>query len=75
MSMKVLGVDPGEKRIGLAISDPTGTLARPLRVIKHQAREEDAKQIAVAAVEEGAQMIVVGQPLSSDGTVGPQARK
>ena len=73
--MKVLAVDPGEKRIGLAISDPTGTIARPLRVLKHQARQEDARQIAAAALEEGAQMIVVGQPLASDGTVGHQARK
>ena len=73
--MKVLAVDPGEKRIGLAVSDPTGTIARPLRVIKHQAREEDAKQIVAAALEEDAQMIVVGQPLDSDGEVGPQARK
>lgn len=73
--MKVLAVDPGEKRIGLAVSDPTGTIARPLRVIKHQAREKDAKQIVAAALEEDAQMIVVGQPLDADGTVGPQARK
>ena len=73
--MKVLAVDPGEKRIGLAVSDPTGTIARPLRVIKHQVREEDAKQIVAAALEEDAQMIVVGQPLDADGAVGPQARK
>lgn len=73
--MKVLAVDPGEKRIGLAISDPTGTLARPLRVLKHQAREADARQIAAVAVAEDARMIVVGQPLDADGLVGPQARK
>jgi putative Holliday junction resolvase len=73
--MKVLAVDPGEKRIGLAVSDPTGTLARPLRVLKHQARDEDARKIACAASEENAQMIVIGLPLDSDGSVGPQARK
>ena len=73
--MKILAVDPGEKRIGLAVSDPTGTLARPLQVLKHQSREEDAKRIAAAAREEGARMIVVGQPLDSEGMVGPQARK
>lgn len=73
--MKILAVDPGEKRIGLAVSDPTGTLARPLRVLKHLARDEDARRIAAAAVEEDAEMIVIGQPLDSDGSVGPQARK
>lgn len=73
--MKVLAVDPGEKRIGLAISDPTGTLARPLRVFKHLARDEDARQIVAAALEENVDRIVIGQPLDSEGAVGPQARK
>lgn len=73
--MKVLAVDPGEKRIGVAISDPTGTIARPLCVIKHQARETDAEKIAEIARAEGAALIVVGQALDSDGAVGHQARK
>lgn len=73
--MKILAVDPGEKRIGLAISDPTGTIARPLTVIKHQAREEDAKKIVEIACDEGIEVIVVGQALDSNGEVGHQARK
>lgn len=73
--MKVMSVDPGEKRIGLAISDPTGTLARPLRVIEHEVRGKDAQRIAAIAVDEGAGMIVVGQALNADGEIGPQARK
>lgn len=73
--MKILAVDPGEKRIGLAISDPTGTIARPLRVIPHQAREEDAQKIVEIACSEGAEAIVVGQALDSNGEVGHQARK
>ena len=73
--MKILAVDPGEKRIGLAISDPTGTIARPLTVIKHQAREEDAKKIVEIACDEGIEVIVVGQALDSSGEVGHQARK
>ncbi len=73
--MKVLAVDPGEKRIGLAISDPTGTIARPLNVIKHQARSEDARKIVHIAKEEDARLIVIGQPLDSTGNVGHQARK
>jgi putative Holliday junction resolvase len=73
--MKVLAVDPGEKRIGLAISDPTGTLARPYSILKHVSRPENARRIAESAMQEGASLIVVGQPLDSMGEVGPQARK
>jgi putative holliday junction resolvase len=73
--MKVLAVDPGEKRIGLAISDPTGTIARPLQVLKHQSREKDARAIVELALLEKAALIVVGQPLDSEGRVGFQARK
>jgi len=73
--MKVLAVDPGEKRIGVAISDPTGTIARPLCVIKHVAREADAERIAEIAQAEGVAMIVVGMALDADGEVGHQARK
>ncbi|MCB2202534.1 Holliday junction resolvase RuvX [bacterium] len=73
--MKVLAVDPGDKRIGLAVSDPTGTLARPLSILKHISRPENARRIAETAAQEGASLIVVGQPLNSMGEVGPQARK
>ncbi len=73
--VKILAVDPGEKRIGLAISDPTGTIARPLCVVIHQSRAKDAEKIAEIARDEGVTMIVVGQALNSDGEVGHQARK
>jgi putative holliday junction resolvase len=73
--MKVLAVDPGEKRIGLAISDPTGTIARPLCVVKHTARDADADRIAEIAQAEAAALIVVGQALDADGGIGLQARK
>ncbi len=55
-----LAVDPGEKYLGLAVSDPTGRLARPLRVLRHQSHREDAAAIAQAAREVGARAIVVG---------------
>ena len=75
MSGRILGVDPGEKNIGLAISDPTGTIANPLTVIKHIARVEDAGKIVEIANEHGAGLIVVGQPLDSEGEIGASARK
>jgi putative Holliday junction resolvase len=73
--MKILSVDPGEKRIGLAISDPTGTIARPLCVIKHVSRQLDAEKIAEISAEEGVELIVIGQALDANGEIGHQARK
>lgn len=73
--MKVLAVDPGDKRIGLAVSDPTGTLARPLSVIQHTSRDENAEKIVSIAEEEGAALIVVGWALDSEGEVSHRARK
>lgn len=65
--MRVLGVDHGEKRIGLAISDPTGSLSRPLSVLKHVSRAVDAAQVAAVAAEQGAECIVVGQSFDEEG--------
>lgn len=65
--MKVLGVDHGEKRIGLAISDATGNLARPLSVVKHVSRAVDAAQVAATAAEQEAECIVVGQSFDEHG--------
>src|SRR5450759_2514819 len=75
MKKRVLAVDPGEKRIGTAISDPTGTIANPLKVIIHVSRSVNAAQIAQLASEHEAECIVVGQVLDDDGGIGPAARK
>jgi putative Holliday junction resolvase len=71
---RVLAVDPGEKRLGIAISDPTGTIARPLAVIKHVSRLVDAAAVAQLANEHEAVRIVIGQALDADGQPTPQAR-
>jgi putative Holliday junction resolvase len=65
--MRILAIDHGEKRIGLAISDPTGTIANPLTVIKHVSRAIDAAQVATIASEHKAGLIVVGQSFDDDG--------
>ena len=57
--MRILAIDPGEKRLGLAISDPTGTIARPLKIIKHISRNVDAKTIAGIAFDEEVGLIIV----------------
>lgn len=73
--MRILAVDPGEKRLGIAISDPTGTIANPLTVIQHVGRAVDAAQISQLAQDQGAGLIVVGQALDEDGQPGPQGRR
>lgn len=75
MSKRILGVDPGEKRLGIAVSDLSGTIASPLTVIQHEARAVDAARIVQLAVEQEAVLIIVGQALDADGEVGPQGRK
>jgi putative Holliday junction resolvase len=73
--MRILALDPGEKNIGVAISDPSGTIANPLTVVKHAARAIDAAVIAQLAHEHEAGLIVVGQPLGSDGEETPASRR
>ena len=75
MKTRILAVDPGEVRIGLAISDPTRTIARPLKVITHTARQQDAEAILAEAEAWEAGVIVVGVALDLEGEIGPQARQ
>ncbi len=65
--MRVLAIDHGEKRIGLAISDQTGTIANPLTVIKHVSRAIDAAQVATIASENEVGLIVIGQSFDEEG--------
>jgi putative Holliday junction resolvase len=73
--MKILGVDHGEKRIGIAISDSTGTIAGPLTVIKHVSRAVDAAQVAAITSEHDAKLIVVGQSFDEGGTPNLAGRR
>ena len=65
--MRILAVDHGEKRIGLALSDPTATIASPLTVIKHTSRLMDAAQVANIASENSVELIIIGQSFDEDG--------
>jgi putative Holliday junction resolvase len=73
--MKVMAIDPGDVRIGLAVSDDTGTIARPLKVLKHRSRREDARTILREAEAHVVEHIIVGVALDINGEYGPQARK
>lgn len=72
--MRVLALDVGGRRIGVAVSDPTGTLARPLTTLTRRGHLEDAAVVASLAAREGAGLVVVGLPITLRGEVGPQAR-
>jgi putative Holliday junction resolvase len=67
--MRVLAIDHGEVRAGTAICDPSGTIVRPLGVVS----PPDAVEAARVAAAEGAELIVVGVPVSLDGTERDQA--
>lgn len=73
--MRILAVDPGEKRIGLAISDEGGSIANPLAVINHVARAVDAARVAQAATEQRAGLIIVGQSFDEDGNPNLAGRR
>jgi putative Holliday junction resolvase len=70
---KVLALDYGAARTGVAISDATGTLARPLTVVERAATEAGLRQLAELVAAEGAERIVVGLPLTLRGEQGAQA--
>ncbi len=73
--MRVLGIDLGERRIGVAVSDSDGTVASPYVVIERSGdATRDHAEIARIVTEVGASTVVVGLPLSLDGTLGPAAR-
>ena len=73
--MRVMGIDLGTRRIGLAISDEGGRLATPAGILERSAdRASDHARLAGAAAEMGAEEVVVGLPLSLSGGLGPAAR-
>lgn len=70
---RVLAIDYGRKRLGLAVSDETQTLARPLRTLERKNRAADLKRLREIAREQQARRIVVGHPLRVDATRGAMA--
>lgn len=73
--MRVMGLDLGEKRIGVALSDPDGILATAFTVLEHRNNRATLQAIMDIIQAEGAQEVVVGLPRSLDGSLGPQGQK
>jgi putative Holliday junction resolvase len=71
--VKVMALDYGSARTGVAVSDPTGTLARPLGVVERAATKGGLAELARLVREEGVERVVVGLPLTMRGTRGEQA--
>ena len=75
--MRVVGLDLGERRIGVAVSDASGTLARPLKTIERSGSDGEAVEqlyalVAEVAAEDGVGSVVVGMPARLDGSPSPQ---
>jgi putative holliday junction resolvase len=73
--VKVLALDYGSARTGVAVSDPTGTLARPLRIVRGASSDEGLRELAELVRAEEAERVVVGLPLTLRGELGKQAEE
>jgi putative Holliday junction resolvase len=73
--VKVLALDYGSARTGVAVSDPTGTVARPLGVVERAATEAGIARILELVREEDVERIVVGLPITLRGERGSQAEE
>ena len=74
-SMRALGIDFGEKRIGLAVSDPDGRWALPLVTLERKTDRRAAYAIADIARREGVGVLVLGEPLGGDGAAALRVRR
>jgi putative Holliday junction resolvase len=72
--VKVVALDFGTARTGVAVSDPTGTLARPLGIVERAASDDGLRRLAEIVRAEEAERVVVGLPLTLRGERGEQAR-
>ena len=73
--MRALGIDFGERRIGLAISDPRGCMALPYGVLERQTDRRAAYKIAALARDEEVEMLVLGEPVGLDGSRGENVER
>jgi putative Holliday junction resolvase len=73
--VKVLALDYGSARTGVAVSDPTGTLARPLKAVESAGTEQGLARLAELARSEQVDRIVVGLPVTLRGERGEQAQE
>jgi putative Holliday junction resolvase len=73
--MRILAIDTGEKRIGLALSDPERIIASSYGVVIHKAFEDDIKCINNIIIQNEVDLVVIGQALDEDGNATPSSRR
>lgn len=73
--MRIMGLDVGDKTIGVAVSDPLGLTAQGITIIKRSELAEDLRQVARLVEQYGVELVVLGLPKNMDGTIGPQGEK
>ena len=72
---RILGIDHGDARIGIAVSDPLGMLAHPVETIHRKQCDDPLARIKDLVEETGARTLIVGMPRNMDGSYGPAAEK
>ncbi len=72
---RLMALDVGDKRVGVAVCDEMQTLASPLTVLERRSRAEDLARLGRLAVEQRVVGLVAGHPLNADGSAGPQAQQ
>ena len=72
--MRILGLDPGTRTIGVAVSDETGLTVAAVKTIRRTSLERDYEEVLALIEEYGAEEVVVGLPVNLDGTYGPRAK-
>ena len=73
--MRIIALDVGDVRIGVAVSDPTGTIAQPLEVYKRVGFGPDSRYVLSLCEKYETRQVLLGLPLNMDGTAGGQAQK
>ena len=73
--VRLLALDVGDRRVGVAVSDAMGLIATPLTVVRRTSKARDFERFAQLVREQGAEAVVVGHPVNEDGSAGPQAQR
>jgi len=73
--MRLLALDVGDRRVGVAVSDELGMIATPLTVVHRRSKAEDFARIARLVREQRVEGLVIGHPLDDDGLAGAQAQR
>lgn len=73
--MRMLGLDVGDRTIGVSVSDPTGLIASPVETIKKESNKQSIARIVELIIETTSEKLVIGLPKNMNGTIGPQGEK